>query len=58
MVARFEAMNVKFDEFRSDVRRLSRRFDVISEDMTELRGDYHDMNKRVDALERKTGILE
>ena len=51
-------MNVKFDEFRSDVRRLSRRFDVISEDMTELRGDYHDMNKRVDALERKTGILE
>lgn len=58
MNARFEAMNVRFDEFRSDVRRLTRKFDVVTEDLLELRTDYRELDKRVEALERKTGITD
>ena len=50
---RWSSMEERLLEMHSDIRKIDRKFDLLNEDVMEVRPDQHDMNRRVDKLERK-----
>ena len=51
---RFEAeTRAGFETVRTDIRRMDRKFDVVTQDLMELRTDQRDLEVRIAALESK-----
>lgn len=56
--SRLQTLEGRLDEVRADIRKLNRKFDVLTQDSMDLRGGHRDLEKRVEVLEGKAGITD